>query len=159
MDRWCTPHNLSRCNHIFLVWAHAFLVPVPQFLAAFSSVQFIPFSSVIFSTVRSARSTVPKNANHRKTCNVLYGTWIIIFLNFLGNLDKIHVHIKFQTSEFFDGSASQTRRRGCYSRDLANSKVHTRDRRGTPQGLVPRCYACLTCYMNVSRDSLVCISQ
>jgi hypothetical protein len=47
---------------------YLFLVPVPRFLAALSSVHFVPFSSVNFSTVRSARSTVPKNANHRKTC-------------------------------------------------------------------------------------------
>jgi hypothetical protein len=46
-----------------------FLVPVPRFLAALSFVHFVPFSFVNLSTVRSARSTISKNANHPKTCN------------------------------------------------------------------------------------------
>jgi hypothetical protein len=40
----------------------------PTFLAALSFVYFVPSSSVYFSTVGSGGWTVPKNANHSKTC-------------------------------------------------------------------------------------------
>jgi hypothetical protein len=61
---------------IFLLpGSYFFLVSVPRFLAALSSVHFVPFSSVNFSTVRSARSTVLKNANHRKTCKKFNGLY------------------------------------------------------------------------------------
>jgi hypothetical protein len=47
---------------------HIFVL-VLRFLAALSSVHFIPFNFINFSTVRLARSILPKNDNHRKTCS------------------------------------------------------------------------------------------
>jgi hypothetical protein len=42
----------------------------PTISRVLSSVHFVLFSSVNFSTIRSARSTVSKNTNHHKTCNL-----------------------------------------------------------------------------------------
>jgi hypothetical protein len=52
---------------MFLVLVPHIFSSDPTFLAALSSVYFVPFSSVYFSTVRSGGWTVAKNANHFKS--------------------------------------------------------------------------------------------
>jgi hypothetical protein len=63
-----TKINHSRPISIVLVSVPHNFGSGPTFLAALGSVNLVPSSSVYFITVRSDGWTVPKNANHSKTC-------------------------------------------------------------------------------------------